>query len=434
MLFRNFQIEDYYAPTVSLNYETISKVSLGNFDIDSLYSDYLPFIPTASALAFKRQSSNCTRPYYNAVTFNRRNTIRIHVPFDSYYLNDLATEHISLDTNMVNWLGKVVNMKIDGPISVVDSVANYSLKDEDGTTIDNSYIQWSIKNTSATINSNGILNTNHSYGFADVKARFLYNDNYIFKKKRILVGLPHFYLHVFHSSGYQVRAICTNPDEQPILDSLLQSGVIKMKWGIKIGDSPIEWSITNSLEKSVIIPSEDVTCDVYCNAIITESGQQVFPTALNIHFLAALPFEPNIEMLETTSMEVSFYYTNNHSEWFAKGSNPGPNNPHLPYLWLHKNPNNPYNVCFPEFCHVYGRYGIGCDSVVDPHNYWGDDGELIYAFISPVFNSGFFWTYYFDYRTAPVTQSTEEIITILIKDSFGRPIQNITFPIFRWVR
>ena len=274
----NFSFDRYY-PNIPL-YDTYpsSKYDVRGFtgDLDGNLGDKLnvpdillqreifvkpkaiPFVPTSSALAI---GSGLT---HNPELYKAEPQSMASAFGKNYFVNNESQEHSSfLKEKQVNkWILSRLSTLIVGPINAYTN-AQYFLTNAIGVT------SWSTDNSKiATINSSGIL-TAKGKGICFVEA----SNNGIKYSMPIVVGNPRYILKGSYSpGGYLLKAECLDNEFKNSQD--LINDAFKFKWGIKYGNSPIEW-IENTKPEILFRQTSDNEYCVCFLEVLNSQGERV---------------------------------------------------------------------------------------------------------------------------------------------------------------
>ena len=196
------------------------------------------FIPTASSLAITGgiTESNFIRDYYSS-----RPVPEVDTNFDSYYLCNIAEEHITIDSTIFTWIEEHLRRDISGPEYVTDN-ASFSVPGYTGT------LSWSTTDSNiATISNSGNL-TAHGNGFVSVIAES-YTDGRLFRKEKdIMVNFPDIVIKYAYvtGDGYMFKAVSTSDDATALLHQLVSAGNFRYEWSFIDGEGNMTTQATTS--------------------------------------------------------------------------------------------------------------------------------------------------------------------------------------------
>lgn len=224
----------------------------------SVKPEAIPFVPTSSALAI---GSGLT---HNPELYKAEPQSMASAFGKNYFVHNESQEHSSIfsEWQVNNWILSRLSTLIVGPINAYTN-AQYFLTKAIGVT------SWSTDNSNiATINSNGIL-TAKGKGICFVEA----SNNGIKYSMPIVVGNPRYILKGSYSpGGYSLKAECLDSEFKNSQD--LINDAFKFKWGIKYGNSPIEW-IENTKPEILFKQTSDNEYCVCFLEVLNSQGERV---------------------------------------------------------------------------------------------------------------------------------------------------------------
>lgn len=242
------------------------------FDLDAnIYvNSYIPFIPSASALACgdginMKPSSFTVRPTVGTNPFGL-----------NYHLesNPLNQSHSSFSNEAQYWIETHLGITIEGP-SFGYTGAKYSLANAEDPVV------WNSSDVSiAAIDQQGVLTVKGS-GVVQLLAQ---SDGESYSRT-IIVGLPHYVLSSQHEpGGFKIEASCIDKEFQDYIETVNKT--VLFQWGVKFPDKSIVWNIANS--PAIFIPLENKDAVVFfkvCDANGNESVVQSVKATGNDVFL-----------------------------------------------------------------------------------------------------------------------------------------------------
>lgn len=228
--------------------------------IDFLYNGPIYFVPTASALS-DNSTNSYQRNYYTNPLIPVSDT-----PFSSLSIESSATFHEFHNWEFINSVLKT-NLTVPSAwvcngdmVNVSDSTgyANPSLSTSDATlaTINN--------NGEITVLAPGLVTINYSNDDGPLKK--------VLKQQQVLTGVPTDFHISYQQSGtyFQFTAACNNESINNFIDSAAAGERLFISWGVKIGNSPIQWMEINSRSFDTTLSS---TSTVYIK-IVDELNRQ----------------------------------------------------------------------------------------------------------------------------------------------------------------
>lgn len=242
LLFDKYPGSTYSLPRTSSSIPLTGEDSNILFDdkYDIKVCDYIPFIPTSSALARGNGLQMKPEVFYNQPQ-------RDEAPFfGNFYTHKKSQGHESFTESGIAWIRSQLLSSIFGP-ELGYSGAQYSLF---GSKFGS--IAWSTSDPSiATINSAGILT---AIGSGDIQLIAICNGATY--RKHITVGLPLCVLRASHEpGGYKIVASCIDEKRAHVLHNL--DGILKYRWGVKVGTSDIVWEESSSPQLTIKLYDED---------------------------------------------------------------------------------------------------------------------------------------------------------------------------------
>jgi hypothetical protein len=228
---------------------------VGSFDYNVSLATKIPFVPVSSALCVGGGTRTLTSSLFTTIP-NASD-----IPFGSNYIfqENKSSDHPAFDSKAMEWLVAQLIYGVVGPKLGV-SGSRYSVVNSWGTGI-----TWSTDNSSiATINQNGILSVTGK-GVVTIKARI----NNIDISKKIIVGTPRFILEdVKREPGFfRVKAKCIDTQSGYADFILGNKNIVTYQWGIKKGDSNIEWMSSDSPEILISTLEDNENMTVYLKTI-----------------------------------------------------------------------------------------------------------------------------------------------------------------------
>lgn len=211
------------------------------------------FIPSVSSLAYKHASSNLSSSDWTIRYPYSELHSTVTLPFDSYYIGEHSSLHISLDSShfywnnrFKEWLVSAAGVHIVGP-EVIRDADTLCLEGNDA----NLLFSWSSSDESVvSVNNSGVL-TRHRFGKATITAQSTISDGKIIsKKKEVIAGFPLMALSNRYEDGigYVITASCCDSTEQAAFDECLADGKIKFRWRTEgAGAVPLDM-VTSSCE------------------------------------------------------------------------------------------------------------------------------------------------------------------------------------------
>lgn len=230
---------------------------VGGFDYNISVAASIPFVPVSSALCV----GGGKKPLTQALFTSRPDIVDI--PFGTNYCvqESKSVSHINFDTKTFEWLVAQISYGVIGPkLGVTGS--KYRAVNLIGLPTN---AQWSTDNSSiATINQEGVL-TVLQKGVVNISATI----NNVRMSKKIIVGTPRFILeNVKREPGfYRIKAKCIDT-ETGYADFILgNKNIITYQWGVKTGDSAIQWFKSDSPELLVSTLEDNENTTVYLKTI-----------------------------------------------------------------------------------------------------------------------------------------------------------------------
>lgn len=224
---------------------------LGGYSFHGGFSDYIMFVPTASALNITNNGNPLTEANYKNDYATTSNPIT-NTPFHSYYIDvyddpnrDIDTrEHIKFSPNAYNWIANQINMNIDGP-DVALASAQYTVS---GLTDSEASISWSVSDdTVASIDDSGKL-TILKNGVVDVIAYYWNQNGKLYRKtKSVLVEFPDIAITKRYAAGYGYKFSATIVDDyNSTLSDIISSCNLQCEWSLIDSDGNVIIETTQS--------------------------------------------------------------------------------------------------------------------------------------------------------------------------------------------
>lgn len=269
--------------------EGITDNPWGDARIDIKLCNKFMFIPTASTLAINYKGapneSDYTRDY-----FTNPPIPEIETPFDSYFLSEESSEHISIDNSMYQWVSNQLTSYIEGPDTLMSESAVYSANGFNGP------VQWSCSdNTVAAIDNNGKL-TATGNGMVKISAESYNNGKLIRKTKNVMVGFPEVAITYGFSpgSGHMFAVSTLNGEELSGLQEIVNKGYLRYEWSILCDEEDIVTTISSTPSISYL-PKNDETVTV-CMRLIDNNGNkgETYSRTVNLKN----PFSTNYQYVE----------------------------------------------------------------------------------------------------------------------------------------
>ena len=254
----------------------------GSYSLTVGIADRIMFIPTASALAIKgNSSSDFLHDYYTDFPEPEEETY-----FDAYYLYDVAAEHININGNVFDWISDCLEGEISGPEYVGKEEVQYSLVGSDKA------VTWSTSSSAvATIDNTGKL-TPQGTGMVKIIAESVSGGSLYRKTKDVMVSYaPTILLDYEYSpdGGFSFVAECMYSDEQDRLDRAVTNGDLEYEWSLKVGEEDMTtW--TTSSNKYNYVPESDSHVLVTVRIVDKEGNQSAVK---HLTFDTQAPFVPN---------------------------------------------------------------------------------------------------------------------------------------------
>lgn len=225
---------------------------LGEYSLSGGFSDYIMFVPTASALNITNNGNPLTMANYKNDYATTSNPIT-NTPFHSYYIDvyddpngDIDTrEHIMFSPNAYKWIANQINMNIDGP-DVALASAQYTVS---GLNDSEASISWSVSDdTVASIDDSGKL-TILKNGVVDVIACYWNQNGKLYRKtKSVLVEFPDIAITKRYAAGYGYKFSATIVDDyNSTLSDIISSCNLQCEWSLIDSDGNV---ITETIPSS----------------------------------------------------------------------------------------------------------------------------------------------------------------------------------------
>ena len=203
----------YYDMSIFSSYmggfDDIDAVVAGVNILDTMITDKIMFIPTASSLCYGNGLLELTQTDYHKDFYNLRNT-ESNVPFHGIYIIDEATNHISEMPDVF------------GVAEWIDEHRKYYISGSSAPTLGDVYsvegsasnISWFSSNENViSIDSNTGQVISLGTGEADIIAKYVHNGYTVTLIKTVFVGFPEIYLEEsLENNLYGVNLRCVNPD------------------------------------------------------------------------------------------------------------------------------------------------------------------------------------------------------------------------------
>lgn len=217
---------------------------LGEYSLSGGFSDYIMFVPTASALNITNNGNELTMSHY---TDNYATACKpiMNTPFHSYYIDTNSTEHIGFDKKAYKWIANQINMNIDGP-DVALSSAQYTVS---GLSDSEASISWSVSDdTVASIDNSGKL-TILKNGVVDVIACYWNQNGKLYRKtKSVLVEFPDIAITKRYAAGYGYKFSATIVEDYGLtLSDIISSCNLQCEWSLIDSDGNV---ITETIPSS----------------------------------------------------------------------------------------------------------------------------------------------------------------------------------------
>lgn len=225
---------------------------LGGYSFHGGFSDYIMFVPTASALNITNNGNPLTEANYKNDYATTSNPIT-NTPFHSYYIdvyddpnrNIDTREHIKFSPNAYKWIANQINMNIDGP-DVALASAQYTVS---GLNDSEASISWSVSDdTVASIDDSGKL-TILKNGVVDVIACYWNQNGKLYRKtKSVLVEFPDIAITKRYAAGYGYKFSATIVDDyNSTLSDIISSCNLQCEWSLIDSDGNV---ITETIPSS----------------------------------------------------------------------------------------------------------------------------------------------------------------------------------------
>lgn len=197
---------------------------LYGYEITPKIADRILFIPSASALCMNvRTSINYARDYSKNPPIPENET-----PFEAYYIADRQKKHIEIDSTVLGWVEKQIDMRIVGP-DRIDNSSRFRLENSSGI------FKWTVSDTTiATIGTyTGILNPVGN-GVVKITAERYVGGQLYRKTKDVLVGLPDMFIDTsfIPGTGYRFTIRAVEEEYQDVMDEILSSSGYSYEWTI----------------------------------------------------------------------------------------------------------------------------------------------------------------------------------------------------------
>ena len=185
--------------------------------LDTMITDKIMFIPTASSLCYGKGNVTLASADYYRDFYALRNG-QLDIPFHGIVLEETPSYHtysMSSDDSLVSeWIAEHRKFSISGPLvpSTGDTYRVYGLVP---------YVEWSTSDESIlSIDPNTGQVTTMSSGEVDIYAKYIYEGYTVTLVKTVFVGFPEVYLETYESDyTYGVRVKCANPELENHLSS-----------------------------------------------------------------------------------------------------------------------------------------------------------------------------------------------------------------------
>jgi hypothetical protein len=163
---------------------------LGNIKVEMKRATQIPFIPTVSALDVGEGKTPITQSDLDTVYSMQgaRPGGTKYIPFDGYYITKYSGQHISLNSDILNWIQGQLQLSVEGD-EIGSTGSQYSLiNNTEGLSV-----EWSSSDqTIATIDQNGVL-TSYKHGYITLKATL---SNGLAFPKYVMVDFPKYNISV----------------------------------------------------------------------------------------------------------------------------------------------------------------------------------------------------------------------------------------------
>lgn len=269
--------------------------------IDFRMVDRIMFIPTVSALDIGRGKTALTRSDYEKVYDM---TFMPHAPkdtpFDAFYICEDATNHISINTGIGEFMLTQMSVGLEGP-AIVKTGSRFFVRNNTF----NSPVTWESTDPSLVeIDQDGVITT-HGHGFATIIAYCTIKGKDIELSREVMSELPpHKILYSLQHNQHQIMYV-NNP---PLPNKFQQ--YLRYQYGLKYYQNvPVEWKDYNYGEY-LLIPTSN-----------TANNFTIFFRALSSEITGATQFM-NIEMADPYVIEPLYFGNRTNSTIIIK---PNPN-------------------------------------------------------------------------------------------------------------
>lgn len=241
--------------------------------LDTMITDKIMFIPTASSLCYGKGNATLTSADYYRDFYALRNS-QFDIPFHGIVLEEAPGYHtysMSSDDSLVSeWIAEHRKFSISGPLvpSTGDTYRVYGLVP---------YVEWSTSDESIlSIDPNTGQVTTVSSGEVDIYAKYIYEGYTVTLVKTVFVGFPEVYLETYESDyTYGVRVKCANPE----LESHLSS--FTFKWASvdrclehpKSLNQTLVWTTTSEPVYDLGVPHSENGWNVYMK-LVDQDGNE----------------------------------------------------------------------------------------------------------------------------------------------------------------
>ncbi len=299
------------APSTGLYYDgypgsTYCISPIGSGDIDSGWgeisytveaADQIMFIPVASALAINQ--TNLTESHFTRDYYVSNPEPKVETPFDAYYLCGSTTNHIFVNSTMLEWLYNHINTEISGPDYIMEPTT-YSIPGYSGT------LEWSSSDESvATIDDDGTV-TPVGAGNVVITAESYTNGKYYRKIKMVAVNFPDLYINCTYTSGtgFEFIAECSDSQETPLLNSLVSSGILQYEWSLFDGEGNM-LTQTGASNTMPYLPKDNDVVTVAVRLVDVASGDKstIKSTSINLR----MPFATTYKYTVVTADQTVYY-------------------------------------------------------------------------------------------------------------------------------
>lgn len=241
--------------------------------LDTMITDKIMFIPTASSLCYGKDNATLTSTDYYRNFYALRND-QLDIPFHGIVLEETPSYHtnnMSSDDSLVSeWISMHRKFSISGPMvpSTGDTYRVYGLVP---------YVEWSTSDESIlSINPNTGQVTAVSSGEVDIYAKYIHEGYTVTLAKTVFVGFPEIYLEKYEGDyTYGVSAKCANPE----LESHLSS--FTFKWASvdrclehpKSLNQTLVWTTTSEPVYDLGVPHSENGWNVYLK-LVDQDGNE----------------------------------------------------------------------------------------------------------------------------------------------------------------